>query len=50
MRPAIDQGIDVSAYLPTAVFPDFDFDVDIDGNPRNQGTAPDLGASERDAE
>lgn len=41
--PADNKGTDISAYLPTDKFPDFDFSVDLYGTPR--GT-PSLGACE----
>ena len=33
--PADGAGIDVSAFYPVAVFPDFNFRSDIDGRPRS---------------
>jgi parallel beta-helix repeat protein len=44
--PAIDAGTDISSYLPTAIFPDYDFTKDRDGNQRMQGSATDMGAYE----
>ena len=44
--PAIDSGVDVGPYLPTDVFPDFDFGVDMGGNRRPQGAAWDIGPYE----
>jgi len=31
---AIDAGVDPTRYLPVALFPDYDFSKDIEGNPR----------------
>lgn len=42
--PAINAGVDVSKYLPTEIFPDFDFNTDIKGNLRDSN--PDIGAYE----
>jgi parallel beta-helix repeat protein len=39
--PAVGAGRDVMSLLPADMFPDFDFESDIDGNPR---AAPDMGA------
>jgi hypothetical protein len=44
--PAIDAGDDVAAYLPTDVFPAYDFGLDVMGAPRPQGSRPDIGAYE----
>jgi hypothetical protein len=32
--PAMDAGLDATAYLPAALFPDYDFSKDIEGRPR----------------
>ena len=44
--PSINGGVDVSDYLPIALFPDFDFDLDIGGNTRVYDNTIDLGAYE----
>jgi hypothetical protein len=44
---AADAGTDVSAHLPTATFPGFDFGQDIDGRSRPAGSGWDIGAVER---
>jgi hypothetical protein len=43
---AIDRGTNPSAHLPTGVFPNFNFNLDRDGNPRGSGGAWDRGAYE----
>ncbi len=42
--PAINEGIDVTSFLPIDTFPDFDFTKDIEGN--NWGSLPSIGAYE----
>ena len=42
--PAINAGTAVDAYLPKAIFPDFDFNLDIAGTARD--AAPDIGPYE----
>ncbi|HEY5705670.1 MAG TPA: right-handed parallel beta-helix repeat-containing protein [Terrimicrobiaceae bacterium] len=44
--PAIDSGTNPSQYLPSAVFPDFNFLVDLNGNPRGASGVWDKGAYE----
>jgi parallel beta-helix repeat protein len=43
---AIDTGVDPTEYLPTLIFPDFDFHVDAKGNRRGTGNGWDRGAFE----
>lgn len=43
---AIDAGTDISDYLPTDDFPDFDFSLDFSGNSRTADGYPDIGAFE----
>ena len=45
---AVDAGIDVTQYLPIKLFPEYDFNVDLDGNPRKVGAAWDIGPYEFD--
>jgi len=42
--PAINAGVDPTPYLPTALFPDYDFTKDIAGNPRNASGKWSIGA------
>jgi hypothetical protein len=44
--PAINTGTDVSAYWPTGVFPQFDFNRDLPGHARPYGGAMDMGPYE----
>ncbi len=44
--PATDSGTDLSNRLPTAMFPEVDFTLDLAGNPRAQGDGWDMGAYE----
>lgn len=44
--PAVDTGTDPSAYLPTNIFPEFDFTADRNGNTRGTNDAWDRGAYE----
>jgi hypothetical protein len=44
--PLRDAGTDVSAYFPTAVFPNFNFNQDMAGNARPSGAGWDIGAYE----
>ncbi len=45
--PTLDMGTDVSDLYPREQFPDFDFGVDIAGNPRTYGETIDIGPYER---
>ena len=42
--PAIDAGMDATAYLPAALFPDYDFTKDIEGRPRARDGKWSIGA------
>jgi hypothetical protein len=42
--PAIDAGMDATAYLPVALFPDYDFTKDIEGRPRARDGIWSIGA------
>jgi len=44
--PAVDAGTNISSLLPISTFPDFNFNTDIDGNPREFLNHPDIGAYE----
>jgi len=44
--PAVDAGTNISSLLPISTFPDYNFNSDIDGNPRDLQN-PDIGAFER---
>lgn len=44
--PAVDRGTNPSQYLPTSVFTSFNFNVDLNGNPRAAGGVWDRGAYE----
>ncbi|MGD9187303.1 MAG: right-handed parallel beta-helix repeat-containing protein [Desulfobacteraceae bacterium] len=44
--PAVNSGTDISSRLPTAIFPEVDFTLDLAGNPRGQGGGWDMGAYE----
>jgi hypothetical protein len=44
--PAINSGTDISSRLPTAIFPEVDFTLDLAGNPRGEGGGWDMGAYE----
>ncbi len=44
--PAVNTGINPLSFLPTALFPSFNFSRDLDGYARPQGTAWDIGAYE----
>ncbi len=41
--PAVDMGAEVSSLWPRTLFPDFDFDRDIEGRPRLHGPRMDIG-------
>ncbi len=43
---ARDSGTDISGRLPAALFPEVDFTLDLEGNPRAQGGGWDMGAYE----
>jgi hypothetical protein len=45
--PAVNTGTDVTAWLPTALFPDIDFTVDMSGQQRGADGLWDIGAYER---
>ncbi len=42
--PAINAGTDIKTYLPYKIFPYYDFDVDIDGNPIHSNGSWNIGA------
>lgn len=44
--PARESGTDISGQLPVAIFPEVDFSLDLEGNPRAQGSGWDMGAYE----
>jgi hypothetical protein len=44
--PATNSGTDISSRLPTAIFPEVDFTLDLAGNPRGEGGGWDMGAYE----
>ena len=40
----MDAGVDATAYLPVALFPDYDFSKDIEGRPRARDGKWSIGA------
>jgi hypothetical protein len=43
----VDAGAQVDDLYPRAAFPEYDFDKDLEGRPRVQNTAIDIGPYER---